>query len=165
MAESIHEQIAVALKTGFAAIVGDQGATYWHTPNLVARVHHFEDAHLEKARGDVVYLLQAGDETHEEITTNERLMGRAEFFLLVAKRYAPANENAGSLDGEGRQTIVNQLVRDAIRALTRDVTLSGQTINVIDQEPLSVDRSMVFTGWALAQLHFLVGYPYHSVAP
>lgn len=158
MAEPKHARIVDAILARLAGIVSDAGVTYWYAPNLVAAVHHFEDAYLDP-KHDVSYLLMDLDETHAEEATGMRGSAVAEFLLLVAKRFAPPMEQAGGADTRLRMRIVDRLVRDALRVLLLEPTLGGLTTNLMT-DGMVVDRSLVFKGWALAEIRFAVPYSY-----
>jgi hypothetical protein len=154
-AESIHEQIKAKLVAGFTAIAA--GADYWYTPAAVKAVSFFPDEPvLDTTVGDVLYLLRPGDENVVEEATG-RARAEAEFFLVVARQHRVATENPFSEDPPTRWTIVNRLVRDAVRCLLSDVTLSGLAVNV-DTNSISIDRSGYITTWAFAELRFTVSY-------
>lgn len=164
MSESIHEQIAAALETSLAAIVGDRGATYWYTPTVVKRVTFFPEEQDLDPTCDVIYLLRPGDEDIVEEETSAGCRGQMELFLVVAKLYKVPTENPFKEEAPTRWTVVNRLVRDAVRCLLSDVTVGGLVINVLTTS-LSVDRDRYLPTWAIAELRFVVEYPFLASAP
>lgn len=164
MAESLHEQISAALATSLDAIAEDEGTTYWYTPTIVKRVTFFPEEKDLDPSYDVIYLLRPGDEDIVEEETSGGCRGQAEFFLVVAKRYQVATENPFLEEAPTRWTVVNRLVRDAVRCLLSDVTMSGLVINVLTTS-LSIDRDRYLPTWAIAELRFVVEYPFLASAP
>ena len=164
MAESVHEQVAAALATAFAAIVGDSGTNYWHTPSTVARVAFFpEEQHLAPEY-DVIYLLRPGDENITEHATGGACRAEAEFFLVVAKKHNVPTENPWLETTPTRWTVANRLIRDAMKKLLSDVTLAGVAVNVVS-DSISIDRDRYLPNWALAELRFVVEYPFQAATP
>ena len=164
MSESIHEQIAAALVTSLEGIVGDGGTTYWYTPSTVKRVTFFPEEQNLDLSYDVIYLLRPGDEDIVEEETSQGCRGQAEFFLVVAYRHQVATENPFLEEAPTRWTIANRLVRDAVKCLLTDVTLGGLVINILTTS-LSVDRDRYLPSWVIAELRFVVEYPFVGSAP
>jgi len=165
MSESRHEQIAAALATTLAGIVGDNGATYWYTPSAVRRVVWFDDRHLDSMSGPtaVVYLLRPGIERIEEDTSGT-IEGRAEMFLVVARKHAKATEDPAREPPPTRWTVADRLVQDALKRLLADVTL-GDTCGNVFSVGVTIDRDMYLDTWALAELRFEVEYRTAGSAP
>lgn len=165
MAESVAEQIAAALKTTLAAITSDAGATYWYTPTSVLRVAFFPTNWvLAPDPGAVVYVLSPGGEEVSEETTSQGCASEHEFVLQVAKLLDAATENPYLEGTPTRWTVVNRLVRDALRCLFVDVTLAGLVRN-ISVSSVSVDREQYDPRWAMAQLRFTVSYSFPGSTP
>ena len=171
MAESIHDQIANALREGLAAIRADAGTTYHFTPDLVDLVTIYPDTPDDFAGRDVVYLLRAGEEEHTEAESGDSstgigMVGKAEFFLMLCKLFGPSGEQPGDQPDPSRPRVVNRMVRDALRYLLADVQLGGLAENIIDGS-LFVNREMMDAGkqWAMAELRFVVRYSYLASAP
>lgn len=164
MAESVHEQIADALVTSFEAISGDAGITYWETPSTVRRVAFFpEDQDLGREY-DVIYLLRPGDENVVEEGTSGMCRAEAEFFLVVAKQHNVPTENPWIESAPTRWTVANRLVRDVLRKLLSDVTLGGLVVNVV-ADSISIDRDRYLPNWVLAEIRFVVEYPFQAATP
>jgi hypothetical protein len=165
MAESVAEQIAAALRTLLAGITSDAGATYWYTPTSVLRVAFFPPSWaLTPTPGAVVYVLSPGSEDVSEETTSRGCASEHEFVLQVAKLLDAATENPYLETTPTRWTVVNRLVRDVLRCLFVDVTLSGLVRN-ISVSAVSVDREQYDPRWAMAQLRFTVSYSFPGETP
>ena len=165
MAESIAEQIAAALQTSLAAIVGDGGATYWYTPSVVLRVSFFPQGFMfEPAAGPVQYVLSPGGEDIIEERTSQGAAAEHEFVLQVAMLLDAPTENPYIEATPIRATVVNRLVRDAVRKLLSDVVLGGLVGNVVTTS-LAIDREQYDPRWAMAQIRFTVSYPFQGPTP
>lgn len=165
MAESIAEQVAAALKTALAGIVGDGGTTYWYTPDKVVRVSFFPDQFaLDPAQGDVIYILSPGSEELSEAATGRLCRSEHEFVLQVARQHRVATENPYIEGTPTRWTVVNRLVRDAFKKLTQDVQVGGIAVNV-NTDGMSVDREQYTDGWAMAQIRFTVTFDFVGDTP
>ena len=163
MAESIHEQIAAALRTSLAGIVSDAGATYWYTPGAVIRVSFFPADFALSESYDVVYVLSPAAEDFTEEATGQ-VRAQASFALQLARKHRVGTENPYIESTPSRWTVVNRLVRDAVRRLLTDVTLGGLAVNVAT-DSISIDREQYLEGWAMAQLSFTVEYFFAKEAP
>lgn len=117
--EPISEQIAVKLKETLAAIVSDDGDTYWYTPGVVLRVDYFEDAPPNTAY-DVVYLLRPADRQNEKVATRGTINRRGEWWVsAAAKDLRPTKEPY--LQDEAvpfRETVKSRLLNDIHRAFS-----------------------------------------------
>lgn len=164
MAESVHEQIAAALVASFEAITADGGTTYWETPSTVRRVAFFPEEQDLGREYDVIYLLRPGDENVVEEGTSGMCKAEAEFFLVVAKQHNVPTENPWLEATPTRWTVANRLVRDALRKLLADVTLAGLVVNVV-ADSISIDRDRYLPNWVLAELRFVVEYPFQAATP
>ncbi len=170
MAESLHEQIGAALVAAFQAIVSDAGATYWYTPTKVVRVSFFADDFALNPAYDVIYILSAAPEEFTEEGTGDAVAGgtvgsEAEFVLQVARRHEVATEDPYQETAPIRATIVNRLIRDAVRCLLfGNVTLGNLAVNVAAPS-ISIDREQYAERWAMAQLRFTVSYSFRAATP
>lgn len=172
MAESVHEQIAAGLAAAFAAIVADGGASFWYTPDKVGRVTFYTDS-LLRPEYSTLYVLRPGDENHREETSSGGVSVTAEFFVLIAKKLDVASEDPfdPARDTPTRETVVNRVVRDAVKTLWANVQLGGivnGTVENIVTGSLFVERSAVELAdvrWALAELRFEVLYSYLKGTP
>lgn len=170
--ESIHEQIAAALRTLLAGITG---SSYWYdlsdtTKNQVVRTTFFEDADL-KEEYDHIILIRPGDETIRELSTGDAssgggLRGEMEVFILVAHRFETASENPFEEATPTRWTIADRAVFDILRKLFLGpgVTLSGVAVNVAEQ-PILIDRARYLPKWAIAELRLLISYDSMATSP
>jgi hypothetical protein len=159
--ESIHEQVAAALKTNLAAITAD-GTNYNYTPDKVYRVSFFEDRFLDPGYNHII-LIRPGDETHEEYAT-QTAKANAEFFILIAYRFKQSTENPALADTPTRWTNIDRAIRDVLKKLWSDPQLGGLAINVA-AETLDVSRDVSVEGWALAELRTVVSYIYTKGLP
>lgn len=162
MAESIHYQIAEALKARLAAITGDLGATYWYTPDRVVRVQTYDRLVADPTVG-MVYALRAGEERHREEAT-QVVGAEAEFFCLMLRPTEAADDAPFGADESTKAREQDRMVRDFLKALWGDVTLGGLANNVVDGS-LFVDRDVDVEGWACVEARFAVSYSYPSGAP
>lgn len=169
MPESIHWQIAEALRAKLEAISEDDGATYWYTPDRVVRVSQW-DRILADTSLTQIYALRAAEETHGEqgtgsVSTGGSVQAAAEFYLLMLRRDESSTLNPFDEASPTREQIVDRMVRDFLRALWDDVTLGGLARNVIAGS-LFVDRDVAIEGpWAVAEARFSVDYDYLARTP
>jgi len=167
MAESIHEQIVVALRSSLAAITSDGGTTYWYTPAAVVRTLWFapDEAVLKPGLGGPIYAIRPGEETHEEGTTGSS-KGFMDLFVLVATPYTDSDtpHNPATVM---RWTVVNRMVRDVLRKMLVDVQLvsAGGAVENVFANPVTVDRDRFVEGWAIAEIHFTIVYAYRNSTP
>lgn len=154
-AESTTEQIAAALETRLAGI--EAGATYWYTPEKVARCAYFDEAWLSGLEGPV-YLIRPGEEQIAEANTGQ-MRTDTEFFVLVAVQDENATSNPFTIQEAGatsQATLVNRCVRDVIVSLMSDVQLGGLALNVFEN-PADVTRDFFISGrWLCAEIRFTV---------
>jgi hypothetical protein len=168
VAESLHHQIAEALKARFAAIVGDNGTTYWYSPDRVVRVQAWDRLIADPTVG-CVYGLRAGEERHREEGTGAPSSGgqvgaEAEFWVLMLRPTAAVDESPFGEDASVKATEQDRMVRDFLRALWLDVTLGGLASNVADGS-LVIDRDVDVEGWAVVEARFTVLYSYPARTP
>lgn len=167
--ESIHEQIAAALKSSLQGIVGDGGVTYWYTPGVVVRVPFFEETGpyglLDSSISGPIYAIRPGEESHEEQVT-QNTDAEMEVFILMLQRFTET-ESAFTLASVPRWTMVNRMVRDVLRKLLQDVQLLsvGGAVDNIMALPGLVDRDRWIDGWAVAELQLRIGYRYAGGVP
>ena len=168
MAESRHTQIAAALKARFEAVTGDSGATYWYTPAKVVRIQA-NDRMLADPSVGMVYAIHAGEERHREESTGDATAGgimaaEAEFFVLLLRPTAAADDNPFGADASTKAIEQDRMVRDFLRALFLDVTLGSLASNIAAGS-LIVDRDLEVEGWAAAEARFTVLYSYPARTP
>jgi hypothetical protein len=162
MSESLHYQIAEALKARLASIVGDNGATYWYTPDRVVRVQSYDRALADTSLG-MIYAIVAGEEQHREEAT-QVIAAEAEFIVLMLRPTQAADDAPFGVDESTKAREQDRMVRDFLKALWSDVTLGGLANNVVDGS-LIVDRAVDVDGWAVVEARFAVSYSYPSGAP
>lgn len=168
MAESIHNQIAEALKTRLEAIVADEGVSYWYTPKRVVRCMAYDRLLADKSVGSV-YAIRAGQEQHAEKSTGSAATGgmmqaEAEFFLELLRETKAASDNPFGADESTKAIEQDRMVRDVLRALLLDVTLGGLAENIVATS-LIVGRDVEIPGWAVAEVRFVVAYTYAARTP
>lgn len=165
MAESILEQALETLQDNLEAINGDDGTTYWYTPDAVWVVPFFEDRHLDDSVGDPAHiiLIRPDIEYHEEYAT-QTARGTCDVFILLARKFEPSTELPPDADIPTRSTVVNRMVRDVMRVLWADPQLDGLVENV-SAEPITVDREREVEGWAMAEIRIQLRYPYYRSTP
>lgn len=164
MAESKHWQIAEALRTTLAEIVGDAGATYWYTPDAVV-ICDVWDGVADPSVGAEVMAIRPGEESHSEETPGT-LRATAEFFVLLLRKTTATDPSPYQSDGGLRLKEKNRVIRDFLRALWEDVTLGGLVDNV-NADSLYVNRDMGVDGdqWVAAEARFTVTYSYPKETP
>lgn len=165
MAESRHEQIAVALRDHLAGIIADGGANFWYTPAAVGRCLAWDDSFLD-ASLDYMLFLKPGLETHREEATKQ-VRAEAEMLVLIARKVAPVTERPFVEEEPSRWTIVDRCVRDVLKKLwdwTSNEDLATLIINIAT-EGVVVNRDDTAAGWALGELRFVVDYQYQKVYP
>lgn len=165
--ESIHQQIAEELKSGAQDIRTDGGVAYHYTPSLVDSIAFYPET-LDPSL-EVVWLFRPGEEEHTEDESGGGpsdigMSATAEFFLVVAHRYEASSEEPGHQPEPSRATVVDRLVRDALRYLLADIRLGGLVENIVNGS-LFVNRNWWDPAWAVAELRFVVLYSYRSGAP
>lgn len=163
MAESIHEQIVVALKTLFEGIVGDGGATYWYTPTRVVRAAAFQGGLLDDSLS-TIYCLSPADEDDEFRDSNREIKSIMRVDLAVATRYTDM-ENPLDPPDPDRWKVQNRIIRDAKKRIRSDYRLGGLCLWI---EIPTTERGAEQTfeeGWALAFLRLLIFYRYADTAP
>lgn len=168
MAESVHHRIAEAIKARLAAIVGDNGATYWYSPDRVVRVQAWDRLIADPTVG-MVYGIRAGEERHREESTGGPSTGgivaaEAEFWVLMLRPSSAADDQPFGADESTKATEQDRMVRDFLRALWLDVTLGGLASNISDGS-LAIDRDVDVEGWAVAEARFVVLYSYPARTP
>jgi hypothetical protein len=169
MAESIHWQIAEVIRSRLEAIAGDDGTTYWYTPDRAVYTLAFENV-LADTTLKQVFIVMAGEERQSEEATGSASTGGvvrslSEFFVLMLRRDPRATTNAYREGDPTRERVVSRMVRDFVRAMWLDVTLGGLAINIA-RESLVIDRNMVIEGpWAVAEARFDVDYDFLALTP
>ena len=63
-----------------------------------------------------------------------------------------------------RWQVTNRLVRDAVKRILDQVTLSGLAVNLI-ADSLAINRDLYVQNWALAELRFTVSYDFQAATP
>ena len=159
--ESRHEQIAEAIIAALSTIVA--GTDYHYAPDRIVRTTFFTEAPFDPSLGEGVYFLRPGDEEIKEESTGSQL-GEAEFFLVVARRHQVATENPYQEEAPTRWQVCNRMIRDVLKKLFSDVTLGGLAINIIT-DSLVIDRARYMSGWAVAELRFVVQYSFLVGSP
>ncbi len=162
MAESLPEQIIVALKTRFAGILSDGGTNYWFTPDKVVRVPGWaawENDWFDK-QYNTLYFLKAGMRTTSEDAV-KGLENHMDVWLIAGTKYNPDVLNPIVLDGEGSplgDTLSNRLQRDIETSLRQDIQLglSAFVVNteITDWNPMTP----YLEGWALVEARFRIWY-------
>lgn len=167
MALSIYRQIVDALVERLRGIVGDGGATYWHTPSAVYAVSWPGEQQLLTDK-DVLYLLAPDVEEKEQLTFSASgsgyIQGIARLDLAVLKRFKRPGENPRS-PMETRWETQDKLVRDAEKRIHGDYTVGSLALTT--RIPV-IDRSAEETydpQWVCAFLRLEVQYTHTEATP
>lgn len=173
MAESRHEQIAVAIVGLIAAIAGDGGATYWNTfSGAAARTirHPGLEERLFDPSLDLLCVI-VPDDSSKTRETNRTHLAEARIDVAVAKRFAGDGDPWAPADPlyPSRATLQSRLAQDVEKALMADPALNAfRGLEVIDLRVGSEDRSPEATwdpAWAMTILRLAVTYRYRPEAP
>mgnify|MGYP007083450416 CR=1 FL=1 len=163
MAESKHEQVAVALQARLAAIVGDAGANYWYTPTHVLRVDDFLVDHLRHEHQLIVQIRPGLD--RPVLRTSGTVRREMELYVLSCYRWQPNTQDPYSVSAPTRWTIQSRLARDVEKAVLSDVTFSGLTLYAHVEE---VSRDFFIEDsfpWAPVELRLMVAYEHERRTP
>jgi len=165
MAESIAEQIMVALQAKLAGIVADGGATYWYTPEKVARYFEFSDKVI--ARQYAAYFVMVPDDM--EAVEEPSFIVREDMSVDIAGLVRIDQGVEDPFDPDSsiplRNTVQHRILRDAKRALRQDVSLGGLAENVmIPTSELGPERTYL-DGWALVFMRVVVEFSYDRNLP
>lgn len=178
MAESVYTQIIAGIKARLQTIVGDGGATYWHTPHTVIVSPALTQLCLRPGvGGDVqtdpatIYVLSPGPEEMAAATLGPS--GRQKCVMTVdlsCCRYFPAQEDPHVPADPDRLTVQSRMLRDATKALLKDIADGVQprfgVTGCVDIALVAADRTAEATweqGWALAFLRMEITY-FHTVS-
>ena len=167
--ESLHEQIAEAIRASLEEISGSDGNPYWNTTAAAVRVLWVEKELLESALGTgPIYAVWPGEEEHVEGATGAplgagRIDAEMDVFVLCLQSYKQT-DHAFAPGDPTRWNMGNRMVRDVLRKLLADVQLSGLVENVF-ATPVIIDRDRWIDGWAVVEIHFRVAYSYTGGVP
>lgn len=170
MAESIREQITVALLAKLEEIVGDDGANYWYTPDAVRRVEDITMACLDDTFADTtsskatIYVITADDEVDIEEST-EDIDAIMNLDLLVARQIDQMDHPMKEPLTGSRGLIQNRLVRDAKKKLREDVSLAGLAHNVEIIRAEFSPEDVFAPGWAAVFMRLAIHYSYWKGTP
>lgn len=167
MAESAHELVIDALRDHLAGIVGDDGVTFWFTPDRVVRVPAFHGAVLETGLTTIYSLSPVRvEETPENISLGMRAMLTVD--LAVATKFDPQTEDPFLQEAPIRWTVQTRLERDAKKRLRSDFTLLGNTgahrFTTIPVTDYASDLTYL-ESWAVVFLRVQLHYRYLDATP
>lgn len=184
MAEAVYTQIIAGIKTRFLSIVGDGGAAYWWTPHAVVISPALTLLCLRAGLGATdaagvitdpatIYVLSPGPEEKAGATLGRQGSQRAVMSLDISlARYFPANEDPHNPPSPDRVTTQSRLVRDAEKALLKDIADGVQPLfgvnGCVGIEVSAADRTAENTweeNWALAFLRADISYFYPVTTP
>lgn len=167
-----EELIMVAAQARLAGIVGDSGANYFHTADVVVRSPSFHGGLLQKLPDGTnprTRYFMSPDRIDRSQHTNKEKKGLIRWDLTVAQRLDPNfNENPYTAT-RLRETIQAELAYDAEKRLISDTTYQAyQGLEVWNVEVTLDDRSAEETnieGWACAFLRVVISYKYFVTNP
>jgi hypothetical protein len=165
MAESVVEQIVDNIKTELEAVSGDNGTTYWYTPEKVVRVDYYLDQYFKSATGygPVVYFLR--DTGDDRRTRQPEAFGDTarELDVFIMATYQDNEERDPFKTSTNRGTVRNRMLQDVEKVLEANYHRSGLAFNT---ELIDVRRDFREPqGWILGELYFVVTYTHDIGAP
>jgi hypothetical protein len=171
VAESLNEQIAVALQAKLASIVGDGGASYWYTPTVIRTPGvsaALLDLDVATTAAPAIYAVIPDEEEHLEEASG-LMQAYMKIYLFLAVRFQPDKELPFDQSAPIRWTVQNRMVRDVLKKLLTDLTLGGLVLNLFGGpgDRVLIDRSArtYEDGWAIVFVHFRIFYGYQFGAP
>jgi hypothetical protein len=177
MAESLPEQIEVAIQNRLGLIVGDGGANYWLTPTKVVRVPGWaawEMDWLDK-QFQTLYFLKPGLRTEVE-DAMQRLEAKAEWWILAATQYVTDTLNPIALANEAQSgqplpdTLQNRMERDIKKGIRvgagggLEITLGISGVFNVETPDWNHVTPYV-SGWAIIEGRIRVTYLYRFATP
>jgi hypothetical protein len=130
MPEALAEQIPEAVKVSLAAIVADNGTTYWKTPSKVVRFGALSGDVLNKDH-ETIYVLtpdRIENRTHTGRVIDHELNIDV---ALISRLTLPAPEHPFNDAANTRWTLQNRMAQDVEKKLVAgDLTLGGLSYNV-----------------------------------
>lgn len=179
--ESIRECIIADVKDTLAAIAkgavptgGNSG--YFFTPDEVERISKWSPELLDTNQGSTLYFVSTGRETPQEKTTGKQFRSEVEIFVLACRLAKGISEDPFRRDKSKDEldTIRNQILKDAIRALTEDFTRGRKNLPLPNGNR-SLATNTDFTGfrvdageflpWVCVELALLVNYDFFGMEP
>lgn len=153
MAESRVEQIIAAVKTALEAIVGDDGATYWHTYQVI-RYHALTDAILDPSLGKPILVI-IPDIVNNEEDNNQEIIKRIRFDIAGTKQYqlprSPFKQKTPLF-----WTVQDRINQDVEKKLREDITLGGLSENLEIELVDQTAETTYIDGWATVLMNCLV---------
>lgn len=175
MSESRPDQIADAIVSTLAAIVGDNGTNYHYTPGAVVRSHVVTVDMLDPGI-DPLYVLtpdRKEERPRSSLGVGGIIRGRAFWTLTLLKVHRPASEKPPMnspevptpVDGETRWTKEERMQRDVKKALRADPHLGGLSSYVDVAESEDGNQDTEVAGWAVTFVRLAVTYHYRHEVP
>lgn len=154
---SSHEDVAEALRTTLAAIVGGAGG-YVYTPTVVKRAMFWPDESALDPSLETIYLIRPG-QTATIPYDGYRLDRRQEFRILCCHRFEEATDNPILADAPVRERCASDMEADVVQKLWADVRL-GLPNTVIDamHEGWRTDFDWSVAQWVVVELRIVVRY-------
>ena len=161
MAESIQEQVAAKMESLLAAIVGDDGTTFWYTP-MVIRTHSIDLGILEGGFKTIYAIAPDEEESTEE--SSGRFEKVTRLVLMLARRHDSDDSHHGA-KAPLRHTEQNRMIHDVDRALLGDTTLGGLVDNFEIPRRLQNADDVWVEGWAVVMCDVQATYSALSTVP
>lgn len=150
--------------TTLDAIEGDDGATYWFTPDHVERVPDVTDLTLLNERFNTMYFIAPGDERNVEQPMLQ-FEKEVEIDLLLVQQHHQTIEPFVAKVDPIMWTIQNRMMQDVEKALLADTSFGGLVTNAeipIRQRGAEDTWSL---GWAVVFAQIMVNYTHDYDAP
>lgn len=172
MPEARAEQIVIAIVGLIRGIVGDGGATYWHSygggsANRTERFHALTEAVFDESLDTWCAVIP--DDSAKRRETNKTHIAEMRLDLVVAKRFKAEDRPYKNRPDPDRQLLQSRLAQDVERVLMQDPALNAfRGLEVIDLRITSEDRSAETTFdpmFAIVILRAAVTYRYRPNAP
>lgn len=159
MSESKVKQIKAGLKTEIEAIAGDNGTTYWYTPDKVVRVDSFDSRqNFRDGYGDYIYLIRDTPNEDENIgmAAFSGMAHDLDIWLLLMARDKLGDIDpftATTLKGDVRE----KMIQDVRKMLENDVTRGGLALNTA-RYYIMRDFEDEPQGWIVAEISCVITY-------
>lgn len=145
MAEYWAERVAATLKTTLEGIVGDDGTTYWYTPDVVERTHEWRSRQILNDKYQTIYILSPFEiEVEEQAGQQHEEFALIDFALL--RRYQ-LDDEVYRAQTPTRWTEQTRLWGDFKKKILSDPTLGGLVTNIQFRSVSFDAEDTYYEGW------------------